>query len=77
MGNSQLIAAKHYLQVTDEHFEEAAHKQTRRGAAEADETGNHAKRPLRENEKPRSFRGFPLLATNCTVNQYPRQESNL
>jgi hypothetical protein len=26
IGNSQPVAAKHYLQVTDEHFASAAHK---------------------------------------------------
>ncbi len=28
LGNSQLVAAKHYLQVTDEHFAKATHNQT-------------------------------------------------
>ncbi len=77
LGNSQLIAAKHYLQVTDEHFAKATQNPTQRATEIADETGNYDKRPLRENEVPRSFRGFPLAADTCTKNQYPRQESNL
>ena len=77
LGNSQLIAAKHYLQVTDEHFAKATQNPTQRATEIADETGNYDKRPLRENEKPRSFRSFPLSADKCTLKQYPRQESNL
>ena len=34
MGNSQPVAAKHYLQVTDEHFEQAA-RGAESGAADA------------------------------------------
>ena len=66
LGNCQLIAAKHYLQVTDEHFAKATHRATDRATEIADETGNHVIRPLRENEKPRSFRDFPPIADKCT-----------
>lgn len=33
LGNSQLVAAKHYLQVTDEHFERAAQKAAQQPSA--------------------------------------------
>ncbi len=33
LGNSQLVAAKHYLQVTDEHFERAAQKTAQQPSA--------------------------------------------
>lgn len=55
LGNSQLVATKHYLQVTDEHFAKAASLPTRiptRTEAEMrDGTGNGVIRPLRDNEK--------------------------
>ncbi len=58
LGNSQLIAAKHYLQVTDEHFSKATRNPTRAAAEIGDETGNCVIRPLRENEKAPEFPGL-------------------
>ena len=57
LGNSQLIAARHYLQVTDEHFDKATRIPTRAGAEMSDETGNGIIRPLRDNEKAPEFPG--------------------
>ena len=70
MGNSQLVATKHYLQVTDSHFDEATRFPTR---ALTEPEGNAENRVIRlasENEKTPVNRGF-------LENQYPRQESNL
>ena len=61
LGNSQLVAAKHYLQVTDEHFARASHNQKQthnqtQSAAEINEMdGNGVTRPLRANEKGSEF----------------------
>lgn len=59
LGNSQLIAAKHYLQVTDEHFQKATQNGTEIGQTEA--------KPiicsLRENEKAPEF---PRLSQHFT-----------
>ena len=66
LGNSQLVAAKHYLQVTDEHFAKASHiqKQTHNqthSAAEINEmreTG--VVRLTRDNEKGPEFPGLSV-----------------
>ncbi len=58
LGNSQLIAAKHYLQVTDEHFAKATHNQTHSGAEIGETEGKAVIRPLRENEKGPEFPGL-------------------
>ena len=66
LGNSQLIAAKHYLQVTDEHFAEATHNQTHSGAEIGEPDGNPVIRPLRQNEKAPEFPGLsrPFSSVN-------------
>ena len=57
IGNSQAVAAKHYLQVTDEHFRQAAEGPS--GAAqqpaESAGSGSQTKR------KTPVFRGFASL----------------
>ncbi len=58
LGNSQLVAAKHYLQVTDEHFTKATQQATHTRAETSGETGNGVIRPLRENEKGPVFPGL-------------------
>ena len=69
LGNSQLVAAKHYLQVTDEHFQKAAQKQAH-SAAEINETdGTPIIRPLRDNEKAPEFPG--LSATRRLLHNSP------
>ena len=64
LGNSQLIAAKHYLQVTDEHFAKATHNQTHSGAEIGETEGKAVIRPLRENEKGPEF---PGLSAACRL----------
>ncbi len=73
LGNSQLVAAKHYLQVTDEHLARATqtqnpnqtHNQTHSAAEINELDGNRVIRPLRDNEKGPEFPGlsvpFPLV----------------
>ena len=60
LGNSQLIAAKHYLQVTDEHFAKATHNQTHSAAEISEPDGNAVIRPLHENEKAPEFPGLSV-----------------
>ena len=66
LGNSQLIAAKHYLQVTDEHFAKASHNQKQthnqtHSAAEINEMrGNGVVRLTRDNEKGPEFPGLSV-----------------
>ena len=38
IGNSQTVAAKHYLQVTDEHYDSAAHNPAQQAHAEGGNT---------------------------------------
>lgn len=51
LGNSQLIATKHYLQVTDTHFDEATRIPTRALTEIEENAENRVIRPARENEK--------------------------
>ena len=64
LGNSQLIAAKHYLQVTDEHFAKATHNQTHSAAEMSEPDGTSVMRPLRDNEKVPEF---PGLSVTCRL----------
>ena len=60
LGNSQLIAAKHYLQVTDSHFQKATQNPTQKGT-EMDETdGKPVIRPLSDIEIPPEFPGHSV-----------------
>lgn len=64
MGNSTLIATKHYLQVTDSHFDEATRFPTRAPAEMPETNGKPIIRPLRENEKSPEF---PGLSAACRL----------
>ena len=77
LGNSQLIAAKHYLQVTDEHFAKATHNQTLSAAEMSEPDGIVRPAVTPDINKASHFSGFPFGAADCTSNKYPRQESNL
>ncbi|MFM9959691.1 MAG: tyrosine-type recombinase/integrase [Planctomycetaceae bacterium] len=58
LGNSQLIAAKHYLQVTDDHFQKATQNPTQSGTEMSESEGKPIIRPLRDNEKAPEFPGL-------------------
>ncbi len=64
LGNSQLVAAKHYLRVTDSHFQEATQNPTQKGTEMSETDGKPVIRPLRENEKGPEF---PGLSVSCTL----------
>jgi hypothetical protein len=42
MGNSEAVAKKHYLQVTDEHYQKAAHRTAQTGAKQTGLEGTEA-----------------------------------
>lgn len=66
IGNSQAVAKKHYLQVTDDHFAKAAQIPTQHPAEDAS-------KPLSENKEalaiPEECEGLQC----CTTDQAPRQ----
>ena len=66
LGNSLAVAGKHYLQVTDEHFERAAANPTQTAAALGDleETGaDKETKKARENDDSPVFSGFEMGGT--------------
>ena len=67
IGNSQAVAAKHYLRVTEADFNQATPKAAQKAAQHAhaeDRTDPHAKRS--EHEKSPDL---PSIATQCEVTQ--------
>jgi len=82
IGNSEKIAQKHYLQITDTHFanastgpsdapdEKAAHNPAH---TTAEQTGNASGL---QTKKPRFFRGFPSQVQIRLQIDYPQGESN-
>ena len=73
LGNSQLVAAKHYLQVTDEHFAKATHNQTHSGAEISEPDGYAVVHPLRDNEKAPEFPGLSVSCRNLHNQTLPRR----
>ncbi|HEV2294520.1 MAG TPA: site-specific integrase [Tepidisphaeraceae bacterium] len=67
IGNTEAVARKHYLMVTETHFEQATQRAAK---CAAEGTGNDRKRPVAETQKPPETEGF------CE-SQYPQGESNL
>jgi integrase len=68
IGNTERIAAKHYLQVTDDWFEKAA-RQTARLAAESD------RKPPHDKELPADFPGKYAICGQSEVTDYPHGDS--
>lgn len=80
IGNSQLIAAKHYLQVTDEHYERAArgegravHNPVQQGAAPA---RRDSQAEGRANPFARDCEPVRTGASNCGDEVWAMRESN-
>ena len=71
LGNSQLIAAKHYLQVTDEHFQKATQNPTQNGAEIGQTEAKPIIRPARENEKAPAFPGLSHQFTSVNNQTVP------
>lgn len=81
MGNSEDVAAEHYLNTLDDDFQRATQQTTqnpthsRTEMSETVGTVRPAGNP--ETQKPRHFRGVHALSETCTRNQLPGQDSNL
>ncbi|GEM_PF-137093 len=81
IGNSERVAAKHYLQVTEAHFQSGA----KSGAVAVQIPVQQASAPLRtvSQDSPEGVgvaglcEPVRLDASACSVKDYPRQESNL
>ena len=73
IGNSQPIAAKHYLQVTDEHFSRAVHLRVQQPAV-LPRTGSQADRTAQE--KTPVLQGSASECDVVRVAGVPRKDSN-
>ena len=74
LGNSKAVAMEHYLQVTDTHYEQAAHNPAQ-SVTEMVGTGRKAGETVVQNQSV-----FPNDSETCDTLQnpyYPRQDSNL
>ncbi len=60
LGNSEPVARKHYLQLTEAHFDKATHNQTHSGAEIGEMEGNGAIHPPTNNEKGPEFPGLSV-----------------
>lgn len=67
IGNSEAVALKHYLQVTDDHFAQAIEKTTHRTTQTTAGDVRQLSTPLKaENEKTRGSRGLTEVVNVCT-----------
>ena len=77
IGNSELFAKRHYLQVTDEHFIRATSEETAQNAAQQlhATTRNRANQRLFNNEETeddaRECKDFPLASAFCQNGKVP------
>lgn len=83
IGNTERVASKHYLQVTDDHFVRAVHRDSTPNSAllpeTAQNTAQHGARTERApHKKTLENPGAPTISpVFCEAGDYPRQESNL
>lgn len=79
LGNSRAVAQEHYLQVTDEHFEQAAisgeEKAAQNPAQSASERTRQGQTSTGDSSEKTPENAEELELTGC--GQYPRQDSNL
>ncbi|MEY2724803.1 MAG: hypothetical protein RLZZ458_670, partial [Planctomycetota bacterium] len=82
LGNSQLVAARHYLQLRDEHFEraaagnaEATDPRTDPKTHEDGKTGQPPKKTTRE--KPSVFAGLLQSSVVYQPGEWAQQDLNL
>ncbi len=77
IGNSAAVAKKHYLQVTDEHFERAISQSAAKcAAASARNDSQPMESDSGEREKQAVFGGFPSDAEVCHTREHTRRDSN-
>ena len=74
LGNSRAVAQEHYLQLTDAHFDSAAHK-----AAHGDDSSRPLQGEVRCDNQAKNAVSSPepALAVCGGSDEYPRQDSNL
>jgi integrase len=85
IGNTERVASKHYLQVTDDHFTRAVQGGAKSGAEVVQNPVQQPAAPdgreSHETQKALKTQGFcetmRVDASPCGVSDYPRQESNL
>jgi hypothetical protein len=82
IGNSERVAQKHYLQVTNDHFKRAVEGGAESGALEAQNQARQASAPFRcdsqkTQESPEKTGETCNFAGNTDEREYTRQESNL
>ena len=84
LGNSQLVATKHYLQVTDDHFAQAASKPTTDLSSQKEAVQNPVQYPTVCLSKTQELdltmleiQRNPVPYDRIRDSRYPRQESNL
>ena len=70
IGNSQPVAAKHYLQVTEEHFASGAQNPAQYASITV---GKGSYKKQQTPEIPEDYGGLP----SCTTVQAPGQDLNL
>ena len=77
IGNSELVAARHYLQLTDEHFRRATSEQAAQKAAQKlhDRAGNDPKEesaePAEDSVDPEECNNLPVVAGYFTDRKLP------
>ena len=84
LGNSQVIATKHYLQVTEDHFAQAASKATTDLSRQNEAVQNPVQYPTVSLSKTQELdftmleiQRNPVPYDRIRDSRYPRQESNL
>lgn len=75
LGHSGIVAAKHYLQITDEHWGRAIDSGSPTGSPIANNLG--PSEAITERGKPNDLLGFDGRGGLLMGGQYPRQDSNL
>jgi integrase len=80
MGNSELIAAKHYLQVTEADFQKAAQKAAQQPVLDAAKRSNEPQEEMTSTARNSAFSAscgsVPVAATRCAEKGYPQGDSN-
>jgi integrase len=73
LGNTQAVASKHYLQITDEHFVQAANSDDTKATRKATQSAAVTVGKGRESEgvEPANCRGIPMVTDADLQSSYP------
>ena len=77
IGNSVAVAVKHYLQVTEDHFKQAANKATQNPTSKAHESSRNDSKTQMPSKAPGSVSSSDCerlrpIATSCNPSEIPR-----